>query len=811
MVISLEKPDAIYQHINTELEKVVQSIKSMSQDAAISEEKNTAQLTLAECQHQLKLNLEELHRNSEWSRFTIAFYGETGAGKSTLIETLRILLNEPSKARTRQQYKQVQQQLQASESQLQTLATQVQDTRELLERFDQQLQATRQRYKAPAQMAAEAVNAAQVRHQEEMRQLQEQWHATKMVYDRASAAVQKLEDFIAHYQKTASLWKRLKDMFRPLPEKQELQKVQTRKNVAREIHATATANLQTQQQRQQQEHAALAKQLADVKVACETACAELVEEDRRMRHKLKQIELEQSALQHQHAQLGQQLLAHVDGGIIGDGRPDNTLLTQQYDFTLNGHDFSLLDVPGIEGNENKTVDIPSGGKTTVYEQITSAVQRAHAVFYVTNKPSPPQTGDTLTKGTLEKIREHLSSQTEVWSIFNKKITNAKQSLKNKELLSKDEQTSLQGLNEKMHEHLGKNYREAIALAALPAFLVSTDHFAPDSIFISRRKKILDDFTAQELLVSSKVQDFVDFLGSSLVADSRARIKKSNFNKAHAALMHTMSKLQGISDNFSKLHTDLTKNKSDANDQLRSSFQSLKVRLQATGSQLISDFESNVRNRVYSRIEDDISNDDFKSALSYHLEKEQQKLLEAFPKALSKDVERFQNDVKDVVSKFTEHAKELSSIYEQINKTQLDTRINIDINIDNGIKVGSLLMSLAGGVAAVLGTGGWILAIGLAGLLFSFAKSVWGFFDSDFKKSEQRKSTNQNLAKIVDELNQSLEESLKKVLPDVQNKLTQVEKAIDAPVQETARMVQLLDYSTQELTSTSKKIISLGGL
>lgn len=276
-------------------------------------------------------------------------------------------------------------------------------------------------------------------------------------------------------------------------------------------------------------------------------------------------------------------------------------------------------------------------------------------------------------------------------------------------------------------------------------------------------------------------------------------------------MHIMGKLQGIRDNFSKLHADLIKNKSDANDQLRSSFQSLKVRLQASGSQLISDFESNVRNRVYSRIEDDISNDDFKSALSYHLEKEQQKLLEAFPRALSKDVERFQDDVKDVVSKFAEHAKELSSIYEQINKTQLDTRINININIDNGIKVGSLLMSLAGGVAAVLGTGGWILAIGLAGLLFSFAKSVWGFFDSDFKKSEQRKSTNQNLSKIVDQLNHSLEENLKNVLPDVQSKLAQVEKAIDAPVQETARMVQLLDYSTLELTSTSKKIISLGGL
>ncbi|WRA41303.1 hypothetical protein KVJ61_03305 [Helicobacter pylori] len=34
--------------------------------------------------------LESLKNNEEWENFTIAFYGETGAGKSTLIECLRM-------------------------------------------------------------------------------------------------------------------------------------------------------------------------------------------------------------------------------------------------------------------------------------------------------------------------------------------------------------------------------------------------------------------------------------------------------------------------------------------------------------------------------------------------------------------------------------------------------------------------------------------------------------------------------------------------------------------------------------------------
>ena len=35
-----------------------------------------------------------LEENSEWEKFTIAFFGETNAGKSTIIESLRILMNE---------------------------------------------------------------------------------------------------------------------------------------------------------------------------------------------------------------------------------------------------------------------------------------------------------------------------------------------------------------------------------------------------------------------------------------------------------------------------------------------------------------------------------------------------------------------------------------------------------------------------------------------------------------------------------------------------------------------------------------------
>ncbi len=49
--------------------------------------------------------LESLKNNGEWEKFTIAFYGETGAGKSTLIECLRLFFKEPGKMDQQERFK----------------------------------------------------------------------------------------------------------------------------------------------------------------------------------------------------------------------------------------------------------------------------------------------------------------------------------------------------------------------------------------------------------------------------------------------------------------------------------------------------------------------------------------------------------------------------------------------------------------------------------------------------------------------------------------------------------------------------------
>ena len=59
---------------------------------------------LREIQSRFDSELHQLKTHAEWDTFTLAFFGETNAGKSTIIESLRILFKEESRQALLQQH-----------------------------------------------------------------------------------------------------------------------------------------------------------------------------------------------------------------------------------------------------------------------------------------------------------------------------------------------------------------------------------------------------------------------------------------------------------------------------------------------------------------------------------------------------------------------------------------------------------------------------------------------------------------------------------------------------------------------------------
>lgn len=76
-----------------------------------------------------------------------------------------------------------------------------------------------------------------------------------------------------------------------------------------------------------------------------------------------------------------------DGLIVGDGRHDFTKTYDEYHLSIAGHPFTLIDVPGIEGNEAEFKDV-----------IKTALHKAHCVFYVQGHNKKPD------RATAEKLR-----------------------------------------------------------------------------------------------------------------------------------------------------------------------------------------------------------------------------------------------------------------------------------------------------------------------------------------------------------------------------------------------------------------------
>ena len=84
-----------YESVECILENALKKTKSIH----INGDEETTELNniisvLDEINRDFKLEIEKLEASSEWEKYCVAFFGETNAGKSTIIESLRIIYDE---------------------------------------------------------------------------------------------------------------------------------------------------------------------------------------------------------------------------------------------------------------------------------------------------------------------------------------------------------------------------------------------------------------------------------------------------------------------------------------------------------------------------------------------------------------------------------------------------------------------------------------------------------------------------------------------------------------------------------------------
>ncbi|HYF87918.1 hypothetical protein [Azospirillum sp.] len=88
----------LYRDVQAHVSQALMDISAVK----VSSEKGTAHLDaiksqLSALKSRFNEEIEYLDGHSEWEKFTIAFFGETNAGKSTIIESLRIIFGEQNR------------------------------------------------------------------------------------------------------------------------------------------------------------------------------------------------------------------------------------------------------------------------------------------------------------------------------------------------------------------------------------------------------------------------------------------------------------------------------------------------------------------------------------------------------------------------------------------------------------------------------------------------------------------------------------------------------------------------------------------
>lgn len=659
----IQNPHQIYNFIDNTVNKILSDLDKKSENEAVQGSKERVLKIVSSFKNQTLDNaISELKKNSEWDKLVIAFYGETNAGKSTLIEALRIYLGENVKTKNMSKFN------------------------ELKQKF----------------------GGLSV---EKIRKIQEN--------------KEKLDD----QEKTILV-----------------SNEQNRKTLINRLRLFLISF----------------KRIFLNKEVCEM------------------IEL-------------------ADGAIIGDGRPDFTRKSTSYEFD----DFILIDLPGIEGSEEKVI-----------EEILESVKRAHAVFYVTSSVTPPQKGENNKKGTIEKIKEHLSDQSEVYALFNKRINSHHQLKEN--LLNEGEQKSLLVVDEKMREIIGDSYASHKVVSAKIAFLGVAECLLEGSKAAQDRAKFLDKFDKNELINRSNLDEFGLFLQNELADNAQKKIKKSNFYKANSVLKQLIDVLKDIlCNNILPLKEMLMREYQDAKNNINTAFLSLKNGANIDVDKEIENFRRETRNSIYDYIDKDVSNDDFKRKLEYLLNQNVQNLQNKLPNVIKSSFNEFESMVQQDLSNFARKANETINELQSVNIGSFSVNIDIKSGVDkmgllgSAVGAGGLIMTFA--LTNAWNPMGWAaFGVGVVTVMVSFLKSVWGWFDSDYKKSQQRQKADDNIHNVANRIKNNITPSLDKNLEEIRVVLDEITANLYFFVQSVQTTEELFIENIEKLKNVFKSIKNLGG-
>ncbi|WRG27542.1 hypothetical protein E5E27_03460 [Helicobacter pylori] len=351
----------------------------------------------------------------------------------------------------------------------------------------------------------------------------------------------------------------------------------------------------------------------------------------------------------------------------------------------------------------------------------------------------------------------------------------------------------------MKNILGKHYMGYKAVSAQAAFYDLSQALIPETDFDKKKQKFLKDFKAEELLYQSHFKLLAKFISEELLKNSCAKIIQSNCNKALKVVEELQNTIKTtIEKRIDPMIKARQEYKEEVDDNLDRSTDKFISDLKNSALDEINQFKFDIGEIMEERIEKGVEDEECERIFNNELKQRETKLIEDIKQRFKECGERFNEEIKEAIKQLEYRIKDSLAMLKRINNLSLNpnSNFNTDSGIDGfalGASIGGLVLLL---LTPVVGEFALIAGMGLA--LVGVGKSVWGFFDSDYKKSQQKK-----------EVDEKLDEACEKIAENVKSRIESYKKGALGMIEElNAGFNKLVDHyerMKRQLKETHEKL------
>lgn len=514
----------------------------------------------------------------------------------------------------------------------------------------------------------------------------------------------------------------------------------------------------------------------------------------------------------------QRCAGQVDGEIVGTGQADFTQDNVIYQFSHQGKNFHLIDVPGIEGNESK-----------YEEMVQAAIAKAHLVFYVNGTNKKPEAE------TAQRIKHYLSRDAKVYAICNLRgkadsyeFDTDRESL---ERTHKDAVATREQTREVLEDILGAELVSGCqSLQGLLGFTgVAFDERGLTSIqprrtdLLKSQRAYKQDFVSQQAMRSfSQLDQLYQVIGNGC-ANFEVDIVESNKRKVLRLLQDTVSDLQKQRDEHQVFSDKIGVEVQECQDVIRKSFQDLKSSFSSKRSSALNRFFNELTSAAREAVEvhfsdkDDVERviqqhvSDGQERLSKRLEQIQEQLLEDLAQAIERAVKRLQENAERVsfqqrLSEAANNSLSLSSAMEAISFNFSDVGsflLSVGGYALSGFGIGTVFPGIGNIVGAIVGGLFGLLAAGLSYFFGGRGKKIAEAQEQVAKaiKAEREnvtKTFNRDTEEMLAKIKEQIEGSVLSQLKDERRKMADVTALFDekiASIQALRNQVEAKPYGT----------------